>query len=66
MPRSYRRCAGERLIVEFINEFPRKVWREKISFEKLDIQRLGLERFGQVPINPRTALNDDIAFKMAK
>jgi len=54
----YRRCAGEHLTVEFIKEFLRAVWRDKISFVKLDI-----EKPGQVPVNPRTVLNDDIAFK---
>jgi cytochrome P450 len=57
----YRRCAGEHLTVEFIKEFLRAVWKGKISFVKLDI-----EKPGQVPVNPRTVLNDDIAFRRAK
>jgi hypothetical protein len=56
----YRRCAGEHLTVEFIKEFLRAVWKDKISFVKLDI-----EHTGQVPVNPRTVLNDDIAFTRA-
>ena len=54
----YRRCAGEHLTVEFIKEFLRKVWSEQISFVKLDVRAPG-----QIPVNPRTVLNDDIAFQ---
>jgi hypothetical protein len=57
----YRRCAGEHLTMEFIKEFLRVVWRDKITFEKLD-----LKTPGHVPVNPRTVLNDDIAFRRAK
>jgi hypothetical protein len=54
----YRRCAGEHLTMEFIKEYLRKVWKDKISFVKLDIGEPE-----QVPVNPQTVLNDDIAFK---
>ena len=57
----YRRCAGEHITMEFIKEFLRAAWKNKLSFVKLD-----LERPGQVPVNPRTVLNDDIAFTRAK
>jgi hypothetical protein len=57
----YRRCAGEHITMEFVKELLRLVWKDKISFVKLDI-----EKPGQVPVNPRTVLNDDIAFKRAK
>ena len=57
----YRRCAGEHLTVEFTKEFLRRIWKDNISFAKLDIGKPG-----QVPVNPRTVLNDDIAFKRAK
>lgn len=57
----YRRCPGEQLTVEFLKEFLRNVWRDKISFVKLE-----LENLGQVPVNARTVLNDDIAFERAK
>jgi cytochrome P450 len=57
----YRRCAGEHLTVAFIKEFLRAVWRDEVSFVKLDI-----EKPGQVPVNPRTVLNDDIVFKKGK
>jgi hypothetical protein len=40
-------CAGEHLTVEFIKEFLRKVWKDKISFVKLD-----LENREKVPVNP--------------
>jgi len=56
----YRRCAGEHLTMEFIKEYLRKVWKDKISFVKLDIAEPD-----QVPVNPQTVLNDDIAFKRA-
>jgi hypothetical protein len=57
----YRRCAGEHFTMEFIKEYLRAIWKDNISFIKLDI-----EKPGQVPVNPRTVLNDDIAFKRAK
>lgn len=57
----YRRCAGEHFTVEFIKEFLRTVWKDKISFVKLD-----LETPGEVPVNPGTVLNDDITFKRPK
>jgi hypothetical protein len=57
----YRRCAGEHLTVEFIKEFLRAVWKQKLSFVKLDIKNPAL-----VPVNPGTVLLDNIAFKRAK
>jgi hypothetical protein len=57
----YRRCAGEYITMEFIKEFLRKVWRDKISFVKLDI-----ENPGKAPVNPGTVLLDNIAFEKAK
>jgi cytochrome P450 len=57
----YRRCAGEHLTVEFIKEFLRKVWKDKITFVKLD-----LEDPEKVPVNPGTVLNDDVAFQKDK
>lgn len=57
----YRRCAGEYITVEFIKEYLRAIWKENISFVKLDI-----EKPAQVPVNPETVLNDDIAFKKAR
>jgi cytochrome P450 len=57
----YRRCAGEHLTVEFVKEFLRKVWSDKISFVKLDARAPG-----QIPVNPRTVLNDDIAFRRSR
>jgi cytochrome P450 len=57
----YRRCAGEQLTVEFIKEFLRHVWKEKVSFSKLDIPVASKQ-----PVNPGTVLNDDIAFNKAK
>jgi hypothetical protein len=57
----YRRCAGEYITVEFIKEYLRKVWKDKISFVKLD-----LNDPEKVPVNPGTVLLDNIAFKKAK
>jgi len=54
----YRRCAGEHLTMEFLKEFLRKVWKDKLSFVKLADPHPG-----QIPVNPRTVLNDDIAFR---
>jgi hypothetical protein len=56
----YRRCAGEHLTMEFIKEFLRAIWKDKISFVKLD-----LENPEKVPVNPGTVLLDNIAFKKA-
>ena len=47
--------------MEFIKEFLRKVWKDKISFVKLD-----LEDPEKVLVNPRTVLNDDVTFKKAQ
>lgn len=33
----YRRCAGEHITMEFVKEYLRKVWRDRISFVKLDL-----------------------------
>jgi len=57
----YRRCAGEYITMEFIKEFLRKVWKDKISFARVDADKLG-----KAPVNPGTVLTDDIAFKKAK
>ncbi|MDC0667105.1 hypothetical protein [Nannocystis radixulma] len=57
----YRRCAGEYITVEFIKEFLRKVWKDKISFVKLD-----LEHPAEIPVNPGTVLHDNITFKRTK
>jgi len=56
----YRRCAGEYITVEFVKEFLRAVWKDKISFVKLE-----LENPEKVPVSPGTVLNDDVAFKRA-
>jgi cytochrome P450 len=57
----YRRCPGELLTMEFVKEYLRAIWKNNVTFVKLDI-----EKPGQVPVNPKTILNDDIAFKRAK
>ena len=57
----YRRCAGEQLTVEFLKEFLRTAWREKVSFVKLD-----LEHPEKLPVSPLTVIDDDIAFARAR
>jgi hypothetical protein len=47
--------------VEFIKEFSRKVWKDKMSFVKLD-----LGNPEKVPGVPGTVLNDDVTFKKAE
>lgn len=54
----YRRCGGEHLTIEFVKEFLRAVWRNRISFVGLDIAEPR-----KTPVNPGTVLNDDIAFE---
>jgi hypothetical protein len=56
----YRRCPGELMTVEFMKEFLRRVWAEKISFTTLDIENPDL-----VPTNPKNVLIDNIAFTRA-
>jgi cytochrome P450 len=53
----YRRCPGELMTVEFMKEFLKRVWAEKISFVTLDIENPDL-----VPTNPKNVLVDNIAF----
>jgi len=57
----YRRCAGEHLTMEFIKEFLRAVWKNKLTFVKLDI-----ESPAPLPVGPATVLLDNIAFRPAK
>jgi cytochrome P450 len=57
----YRRCAGEYITIEFVKEYLRTIWREKISFQKLDS-----EKAEKVPNNPHTVLSDDITFQKAR
>jgi cytochrome P450 len=57
----YRRCAGEHLTMEFIKEFLRTVWNNKLAFVKLDTANPA-----QLPVGPATVLLDNITFKRAK
>jgi cytochrome P450 len=57
----YRRCAGELLTVEFVKEFLRKVWKDRITFAKL-----GLANPEKLPVGPSTVIPDNIGFKMAE
>jgi hypothetical protein len=53
----YRRCPGELLTVEFLKDFLRKVWRDKIEFKNL-----GLANPEKVPVGPTTVVEDNIGF----
>lgn len=55
----YRRCPGEQLTIEFIKDFLRQVWRDKIVFKTLDLRRP--ER---VPIGPVAVIEDNIGFEI--
>lgn len=57
----YRRCPGEFLNINFIKDFLRKVWSEKIEFVKLDINNAEL-----LAVGPKTVVPDNIGFKKAQ
>jgi hypothetical protein len=57
----YRRCPGEQLTISVFEDFLRKAWRDKITFQKLDIANPG-----QVPIGPLTVIADNFGFSRAK
>jgi hypothetical protein len=57
----YRRCAGELLTVAFVKAFLRTVWQRRIAFARLD--RAHPE---QLPVGPRTVIDDNIAFEGQK
>jgi hypothetical protein len=56
----YRRCPGEQLTIQVVEDFLRKVWKNKIEFEKLDIA--SPER---LPIGPGTVIGDNVGFTRA-
>lgn len=53
----YRRCPGEQFTIEFIKDFLRKVWSDKIEFKNL-----GLENPERVPVGPTAVVDDNIGF----
>ncbi len=53
----YRRCPGEQMSEEFMKEYLRRIWAEKISFTTLEIENPDL-----VPTNPKNVLVDNIVF----
>jgi cytochrome P450 len=57
----YRRCAGELLTVEFVKEFLRRVWKDRITFVKL-----GPANPEKLPVGPGTVIPDNIGFKRAE
>lgn len=54
----YRRCPGELLTVEFLKDFLRKIWRDKIEFKNL-----GLANPEKLPVGPTTVVEDNIGFE---
>jgi cytochrome P450 len=56
----YRRCPGEQLTIMVMEDFLRKVWRDKIVFQKLN-----LSNPGKVPIGPNTVIEDNFGFSRA-
>jgi cytochrome P450 len=57
----YRRCGGEQLTTEFLKEVLRTVWREQIEFVRLD-----LEHPEELPVSPRTVIDDNVSFRQGK
>lgn len=53
----YRRCPGEQFTVEFIKDFLRKIWNDKIEFKTLR-----LKDPEKVPIGPVAVVDDVIGF----
>lgn len=53
----YRRCPGEQLTIQVIEDFLRKVWRDKIVFRKLN-----LPKPARVPVGPTAVIDDNIGF----
>ena len=53
----YRRCPGEQLTVNFLEDFLRKVWKERIEFVKLNIPNPE-----PLPIGPNTVIGDNVGF----
>jgi cytochrome P450 len=53
----YRRCPGEQLTIQVFEDFLRKVWKDKISFEKLNIADPEM-----LPIGPTTVIGDNVGF----
>jgi cytochrome P450 len=54
----YRRCPGEQLTVQVFEDFPRKVWKDKITFESLN-----LPTPAQVSIGPSTVIANNLTFR---
>ena len=57
----YRRCGGGQLTTEFLKEVLRTVWREQIEFVRLD-----LEHPEELPVSPRTVIDDNVGFRQGK
>jgi hypothetical protein len=54
----YRRCGGEQLTTEFVKQFLRMAWMRRIEFIRLD-----LDDAEQLPVSPRTLIDDNIGFQ---
>ena len=53
----YRRCPGEQLTIKVIEDFLRKVWKDRIEFVKLNIANPE-----PLPIGPTTVIGDNVGF----
>ncbi len=53
----YRRCPGEQLTIQVVEDFLRKVWKSGIEFEKLDTANPE-----PLPIGPTTVIGDNVGF----
>jgi hypothetical protein len=53
----YRRCPGEQLTINVIEDFLRKTWRNQIDFVRLDVPEPE-----PLPIGPTTVIADDLGF----
>jgi cytochrome P450 len=56
----YRRCPGEQFTIQVVEDFLRKVWKDRIEFVKLDIAKAE-----PVPIGPTTVIDDNFGFTRA-
>jgi cytochrome P450 len=56
----YRRCPGEQFTIQVLEDFLRKVWKDRIEFVKLDIAKAE-----PVPIGPTTVIDDNFGFTRA-
>jgi cytochrome P450 len=56
----YRRCPGEQITINFVEDFLRKVWKSKIEFQKLDIASPE-----PLPVGIALVIGDNVGFTRA-